>query len=350
VKRFLFILTLLLVTTAMLAAPLKVAFVFVAPIGDGGWSFMHNQGRLYLEKVFGSDIVTDFIENVPEGAEAESVFRGYAQRGYDIVFGTSFGYMDSMVKVSKSFPKTTFMHCSGYQVTDNLGTYFGRMYEPRFLSGLVAGAMTKTNIIGYVAAFPIPEVIRGINAFAMGVQYVNPQAKVHVVWSNTWFDPAREKEAAVSLLDIGADVIAQHQDSPAPQQAAQDRGVYSIGYNSDMSAFAPKAFLAAPVWNWGPYYEKVVRSVMEGTWTNAQYWGGIKDGTVDIVLSDLVPSGVAKLVMSMRTAIIKGDMHPFVGPIYDQAGNLKYAEGEIPSDGDLLSMDWFINNVVGKIQ
>ncbi|MBP8659911.1 MAG: BMP family ABC transporter substrate-binding protein [Mesotoga sp.] len=334
----------------MLAAPLKVAFVFVAPIGDGGWSFMHNQGRLYLEKVFGSDIVTDFIENVPEGAEAESVFRGYAQRGYDIVFGTSFGYMDSMVKVSKSFPKTTFMHCSGYQVTDNLGTYFGRMYEPRFLSGLVAGAMTKTNIIGYVAAFPIPEVIRGINAFAMGVQYVNPQAKVHVVWSNTWFDPAREKEAAVSLLDIGADVIAQHQDSPAPQQAAQDRGVYSIGYNSDMSAFAPKAFLAAPVWNWGPYYEKVVRSVMEGTWTNAQYWGGIKDGTVDIVLSDLVPSGVAKLVMSMRTAIIKGDMHPFVGPIYDQAGNLKYAEGEIPSDGDLLSMDWFINNVVGKIQ
>jgi basic membrane protein A len=334
----------------MLAAPLKVAFVFVAPIGDGGWSFMHNQGRLYLEKVFGSDIVTDFIENVPEGAEAESVFRGYAQRGYDIVFGTSFGYMDSMVKVSKSFPKTTFMHCSGYQVTDNLGTYFGRMYEPRFLSGLVAGAMTKTNIIGYVAAFPIPEVIRGINAFAMGVQYVNPQAKVHVVWSNTWFDPAREKEAAVSLLDIGADVIAQHQDSPAPQQAAQDRGVYSIGYNSDMSAFAPKAFLAAPVWNWGPYYEKVVRSVMEGTWTNAQYWGGIKDGTVDIVLSDLVPSGVAKLVMSMRTAIIKGDMHPFVGPIYDQAGNLKYAEGEIPSDGDHLSMDWFINNVVGKIQ
>ncbi|HQQ55261.1 MAG TPA: BMP family ABC transporter substrate-binding protein, partial [Mesotoga sp.] len=200
-KRFLLILTLLLVTTAMLAAPLRVAFIYVAPIGDGGWSFMHNQGRLYLEKVFGSDIVTDFIENVPEGAEGESVFRGYAQRGYDLVFGTSFGYMDSMVKVSKSFPKTTFMHCSGYQVTDNLGTYFGRMYEPRFLSGLVAGAMTKTNIIGYVAAFPIPEVIRGINAFAMGVQYVNPQAKVHVVWSNTWFDPAREKEAAVSLLD-----------------------------------------------------------------------------------------------------------------------------------------------------
>jgi basic membrane protein A len=210
--------------------------------------------------------------------------------------------------------------------------------------------MTKTNIIGYVAAFPIPEVIRGINAFAMGVQYVNPQAKVHVVWSNTWFDPAREKEATVSLLDIGADVIAQHQDSPAPQQAAEDRGVYSIGYNSDMSAFAPKALLAAPVGNWGPYHEKIVRSVMDGTWTNEQYWGGINDGAVDIVLSDLVPSGVVKLVMSMRNSIVKGDMHPFVGPIYDQAGSLRYAEGEIPSDGDLLSMDWFINNVVGKIQ
>lgn len=349
-KKLLFSLAILLVTLVVMAAPLKVAFIYVAPIGDGGWSFMHNKGRLHLEEVFGKDIVTDFIESVPEGSEAESVFRAYAQRGYDLVFGTSFGYMDSMVRAAKAFPKTTFMHCSGYQTSDNLGTYFGRMYEPRFLSGLVAGAMTKSNIIGYVAAYPIPEVIRGINAFALGVQYINPLAKVHVVWSNTWFDPAREKEAAVSLLDIGADVIAQHQDSPAPQQAAQERGVYSIGYNSDMSAFAPEAFLAAPVWNWGPYYEKIVRQVRDGTWKSEQYWGGIHDGTVDIFLSDLVPVGLARLVNLVRDTIIAGNFHPFEGPLYDQGGALKYGLGETPTDGELLSMNWFVKNVVGKIQ
>ncbi|CCU86265.1 Purine-binding protein BAB2_0673 [Mesotoga infera] len=348
-KIFLFF-SMILIAAALLAAPLKVAFVYVAPVGDGGWSTMHNEGRLHLERVFGDQIVTDFIESVPEGAEAEVVFRGYAQRGYDLIFGTSFGYMDSMVKVSQAFPDSTFMHCSGYMTTDNLGTYFGRMYEPRFLSGLIAGAMTKTNIIGYVAAYPIPEVIRGINAFAMGVQYVNPEAKVHVVWSNTWFDPAREKEAAESLLDIGADLITQHQDSPAAQQAAEDRGVFSIGYNSDMSAFAPNAFLAAPVWDWGPFYEYVVRNVMDGTWTNEQYWGGIKEGVVDIFVSDLVPDGVTKLVMTMREAIVQGLFHPFDGPVYDQSGALRYAEGEKPTDAELLSMDWFVNNVVGKIQ
>jgi basic membrane protein A len=254
-----------------------------------------------------------------------------------------------MVKISKSFPNTTFMHCSGYKNTDNLGAYFGRMYEPRFLSGLVAGAMTESNIIGYVAAYPIPEVIRGINAFAMGVQYVNPNAKVHVVWSNTWFDPSREKEAAVSLLDIGADVIAQHQDSPAPQQAAQEKGVYSIGNNSDMSAFAPKAFLAAPVWNWGAYYESVIQSVKDDTWTNDFYWGGIKENAVDIVLSDLTPNGVVKLVKALREDIINGVVHPFDGPVYDQEGTLKYEEGTMPSDGELLQMNWFVNNVVGNL-
>jgi basic membrane protein A len=348
-KKLLFVTAVLLLACSLMAAPTRVAFIYVAPIGDGGWSYMHNQGRLYLEESFGNDVVTGFIENVPEGAEAEGVFRGYAQRGYDIIFGTSFGYMDAMEKISKSFPDTTFMHCSGYKNTENMAAYFGRMYEPRFLSGLVAGAMTESNIIGYVAAYPIPEVIRGINAFAMGVQYVNPNAKVHVVWSNTWFDPSREKEAAVSLLDIGADVITQHQDSPAPQQAAQDRGVYSIGYNSDMSAFAPEAFLAAPVWSWGPYYERVVQSVKDGTWTNDFYWGGLKEETVDIVISELVPNGVAKLVKAMKEDIINGVVHPFDGPVYDQDGTLRYDEGEMPSDADLLSMNWFVSNVVGKI-
>jgi basic membrane protein A len=349
-KKLLFVLAILLFVASLSVAATRVAFVYVSPVGDGGYTFMHDQGRLYLEEALGEDVVVDIIESVPEGAEAESVFRGYAQRGYDIIFGTSFGYMDSMVKVSKQFPKTIFMHCSGYKTTDNMGVYFGRMYQPRFLSGLVAGAMTKSNIIGYVAAYPIPEVIRGINAFALGVSYVNPEAKIHVVWSNTWFDPTLEKDAAISLLDIGADVIAQHQDSAAPQQAAEERGVMSIGYNSDMSAFAPNAFLAAPIWAWGPYYVKAVQDVQNGTWTNEPYWGGIEDELVDIVMSDLVPDGVANLVYAMRESIIKNQFHPFQGPIYDQDGNLRYAEGEMASDEELLSMDWFVSNVVGRLQ
>ena len=349
-KKMLFVLAILLFVASLSVAATRVAFIYVSPIGDGGYTFMHDQGRLYLEEALGKDVVVDIIESVPEGAEAESVFRGYAQRGYDIIFGTSFGYMDSMVKVSKQFPKTTFMHCSGYKTTDNMGVYFGRMYQPRFLSGLVAGAMTKSNIIGYVAAYPIPEVIRGINAFALGVSYVNPEAKVHVVWSNTWFDPTLEKDAAISLLDIGADVIAQHQDSASPQQAAEERGVMSIGYNSDMSAFAPNAFLAAPIWAWGPYYVKAVQDVQNDTWSNEPYWGGIEDELVDIVMSDLVPAGVANLVHTMRESIINDQFHPFQGPVYDQDGNLRYAEGEMASDEELLSMEWFVSNVVGRLQ
>ena len=350
IKKLLVALVMLLLTTSLIVAATRVAFIYVSPIGDGAYTFMHDQGRLFLEETLGKDVVVDIIESVPESAEAESVFRGYAQRGYDIIFGTSFGYMDSMVKVSQQFPKTTFMHCSGYKATDNLGVYFGRMYEPRFLSGLVAGAMTTSNIIGYVAAYPIPEVIRGINAFALGVSYVNPAAKVHVVWSNTWFDPTLEKDAAISLLDVGADVIAQHQNSPSPQQAAEERGVLSIGYNSDMSAYAPNAFLAAPVWNWGHYYVRAVRAVQNGTWTNESYWEGIDHEIVDIVLSDLVPDGVANLVHAMRESIIKDQFHPFQGPIYDQEGTLRYAQGEFASDAELLSMDWFVSNVVGRLQ
>jgi basic membrane protein A len=350
VKKFLvFALLILVIAGLAFSAKLKVAFIYVGPIGDAGWTYAHEQGRQYIEKVFGNQIFTSFIESVPEGAESESVLRNFAARGYDIIFATSFGYMDPVIKISKMFPKTVFMHCSGYKTAPNVATYFGRMYEPRFLTGLIAGIMTKSNIIGYVAAHPIPEVIRGINAFALGVKYVNPEAKVHVVWSNTWYDPATEKEAAISLLDIGADVIAQHQDSPAPQQAAQSYGAYSIGYNSDMEAFAPKAYLGAPVWNWGPYYEKVVRDVMNGTWKSEQYWGGMADGVVDIVVSDLVPESVKNLVSVFKEAIIEGKFHPFTGPIYDQEGNLRVPAGEVLSDGELLEMDWFVDNVVGTI-
>ena len=348
-KYLLAVLLVCVMVSVVFAAPTKVAFVYVGPVGDAGWTYAHNEGRLYLEQMYGKDIETAFIESVPEGSEAEAIIRGYAQRGYDLVFTTSFGYMDPTIKIAEMFPKTTFMHCSGYKTAENVGTYFGRMYEPRFLSGLIAGAMTKSDIIGYVAAFPIPEVVRGINAFALGVKYVNPNAKVQVVWSNTWFDMGIEKEAAISLLDVGADVITQHQDSPAPQQAAEERGAYSIAYNSDMRAFAPKAFLAAPVWNWGPYYSKVVKAVKNGDWKSDQYWGGMADEVVGIVMSDLVPASTQNLVRAVKDAIVKDGFHPFAGPIYNQKGELMIKEGEVASDGMLLGMDWFVDNVVGKI-
>ncbi|AKI97428.1 BMP family ABC transporter substrate-binding protein [Kosmotoga pacifica] len=339
----------LLVSVLLTAKVLKVAYIYVGPVGDAGWTYAHDLGRQYIEKIFGNAIKTDYIESVSEGAESESVIRSYAQRGYDLIFATSFGYMDSVINVAKKYPKTIFMHCSGYKTAKNVGTYFGRIYEPDFLSGLIAGIMTKSNIVGYVAAYPIPEVVRGINAFALGIKYVNPTAKLHVIWVNSWYDPALEKEAAISLLNIGADVIAQGQDSPAAQQAAEEYGVYSIGYNSDMGNFAPKAYLGAPVWNWGPYYERVIREVMSGTWKSEQYWGGMADGIVDIDISDLVPDTVKKLVSVFKDAIIEGKFHPFSGPIYDQDGNLRIPAGDVASDEELLSMDWFVDNVVGTV-
>jgi len=348
-RRTILVIAILLASMFLSAKALKVAYVYVGPVGDAGWTYAHDLGRQYVEKIFGDAIRTDFIESVSEGAESESVIRSYAQRGYDLIFATSFGYMDSVINVAKKYPKTIFMHCSGYKTANNVGTYFGRIYEPDFLSGLIAGIMTKSNIIGYVAAYPIPEVVRGINAFALGIEYVNPAAKVHVIWVNSWYDPALEKEAAISLLNIGADVIAQGQDSPAAQQAAQEYGVYSIGYNSDMEKFAPKSYLGAPVWNWGPYYERVIKEVMAGTWKSEQYWGGMADGVVDLDISDLVPNTVKKLVSVFKEAIISETFHPFVGPLYDQEGKLRVPAGDIPSDSELLSMDWFVDNVVGTI-
>lgn len=333
------------------AKKLKVAFVYVSPIGDAGWSYAHDQGRIWIEKHLG--VETKYSEAVPEGPDAERVIREYAEQGYDIIFTTSFGYMDSTITVAKDFPNTVFMHCSGYKTAKNVGTYFGRMYQARYLSGLVAGSMTKTNKIGYVAAHPIPEVIRGINAFALGVKKVNPDAKVIVVWTGTWYDPAKEKEAAISLLDQGCDVIAQHQDSPSPQQAAEERGAYSIGYNSDMSKFAPKAHLTAPVWNWSVIYSYVVKNVRQGTWKSEEIWWGIDKGVVDLApFSKAVPEDVKKLVLEEKEKYIKGDVpeqYPFVGPIKDQSGKVIKAEGEVMTDEELLSMNFFVDNVVGEI-
>ena len=327
----------------------KVGFVYVSPIGDAGWSYAHDQGRLMVEAMEG--VTTSFVEAVPEGPDAERVMLNMARKGYDLIFATSYGYMDPMLKVAKQFPKTVFMHCSGFKTAKNMGNYFGRMYQARYLSGLVAGAMTKTNTIGYVAAFPIPEVIRGINAFTIGARAANPKVNVRVVWTKTWYDPATEKEAAKSLLDVGADVITQHQDSPSPQEAAQERGAYSVGYNSDMSKFAPKSHLVAPIWNWGPFYKKIVAKVRQGTWQSKAHWYGLEREIVGLSpMSKMVPKEVQNSVLAKKDDIASGKIKVFNGPIKDQAGKLRINKGTVASDKELLGMTWFFDGVIGTTQ
>jgi basic membrane protein A len=328
---------------------MQVGFVYVSPIGDAGWSYAHDQGRLFIDKLDG--VSTAYVESVPEGPDSERVMLNMARKNYDLIFATSFGYMDPMLKVAQKFPNQTFMHCSGFKTAKNMGNYFGRMYQARYLSGIVAGAMTKSKTIGYVAAFPIPEVIRGINAFTLGAQSVNPDAQVRVVWTKTWYDPATEKEAAKSLLDVGADVIAQHQDSPGPQEAAQEKGVYSIGYNTDMSAFAPKAHLCAPIWNWGPFYQEIVDALRNGSFEAKAYWYGMEHGIVDLSpMSDMVPADVQKMVLARKEAIASGQMKVFTGPVKDQAGKVRIAADKTPEDGALLGMDYFVQGVIGTTE
>ncbi len=332
------------------AKTVKAGFVYVSPVGDAGYSYAHDLGR---KAVDGLDFVTTaFVESVPEGADSERVIRNMARKGFDIIFTTSFGYMDPTMKVAKEFPDVHFMHCSGFQKAANVSNYFGRIYQARYLTGLVAGSMTKTNTLGYVAAYPIPEVIRGINAFTLGVREVNPDAEVRVVWTKTWYDPALEKDAAKSLLDAGCDVIAQHQDSPAPQEAAQEAGAYSVGYNSDMSSFAPKAHLTSAMWNWGPTYVKMVTETRDGTWKGDQsYWWSIKDGAVDIApMGPMVPEDVKAMVNTHRDELMTGKDTIFTGPIKNQQGEVVIAEGVTPPDGDLLGMTWFVEGVVGTTE
>ena len=331
------------------AEKLRVGFVYVGPVGDAGWTYAHDQGRKYLE-AHDPGVQTTAVESVPEGADSERVFTDLARKGYRLIIGTSFGYMDPLVKVAGEFPKVAFVHISGFKRAKNLATAFGRIEQPRYLTGLVAGSMTKSNIIGYVAAHPIPEVVRGINAFTLGVRAVNPKAAVHVVWSNTWYDPAQEKEAAESLLSVGADVLAQHQDSPAVVQAAAAKGKYAVGYNSDMSKFGPGAFLTAPVWNWGPMYVYLAKKVETGTFRGEDLWWGMNKGVVDIApLGPMVPASVKSLVASKRAAIVKGQFNEFAGPITDQTGTARVPAGGALADTDQLSMNWFIQGVVGQV-
>jgi len=328
-------------------APVKMGFVYIGPVGDGGWTFEHDKGRRYVEKELGIDTI--YKENVPEGPEVKEIMRSLIDQGCNIIVATSFGYMDYVEELSQDFPDVKFLHCSGYKSTDNMANYFGRMYEPRYLSGIVAGMKTKTDKIGYVAAFEIPEVIRGINAFTLGVRSIKPDAQVIVRWTHTWYDPAKEKAAAEALLDEGCDVIAQHQDTAGPQQAAEERGLWAIGYNSDMSKMAPKSNMTSPVWNWGLYYADQAKAVQNGTWKSSQFWGGMKDGTIQLApLTALAPEGAQAKVDAAKGQIEDGSFIIFAGPIKDQSNTLKVPKGTTMSDKEMLSMDWFIEGVVGK--
>lgn len=328
---------------------LKAAFVYVAPVGDMGWSWAQEQGRLALEEQFGDRIETAYIENVPEGPDAERVIRDFAEKDYDLVVTTSFGYMDPTATVAEEYPDTWFVHVSGYKTAENLSTIFGRIYQPRFLSGLVAGKATETNKIGYVAAFPIPEVIRGINAFTLGVRTANPEATVHVVWTNTWYGPPEEKDAAEALLDQGCDVIAQHQDTTEPQKAAADRGAVSIGYDSDMSVFVGDTVLTSPVWDWGIKYGDIVQRIMDGTYSTESYWGGLETGVVDLApLSSRVPAETVALVDEYKAKILSGEWDVFCGPIKGQGGELAVPLGTCLTDEEMLNLEWFVDGVMGE--
>lgn len=332
-------------TPAEEAKDVKVGFIYVGPIGDGGWTFAHNEGRLFLEQELG--VETMYVESVPETTQVEQEINNLIDQGANVIFATSFGYMDHVKKLSQEHPDVVFLHCSGYESTENMNNYFGKIYEPRFLSGLVAGMKTEANKIGYVAAFEIPEVIRGINAFALGVQAVNPDAVVDVRWTHTWYDPAKEKDAAISLLDDGCDVIAQHQDTAGPIQAAEERGAYAVGYNTELpDGIAPNAYMTAPVWNWGVYYKAEVEKVMNGTWTAENSWGGMDTDIVKLApLTSVAPEGAQAIVDEYTEKILSGD--------FDIFAEIETQDGEVKTgltDGDLLGMNYFVKNVIGKIE
>jgi len=329
---------------------LKVGFVYVSPVGDAGWTYQHDQGRLALEKNLGDKVETKFIESVPEGQEAERVIRDLAKSGYDLIFTTSFGYMNPTLKVAKMFPNKYFEHSTGYKTAKNVGTYMCRFYEGRYLTGIVAGKMTKSNTLGYVAAFPIPEVIRGINAFTLGAKSVNPDIKVKVIWVNSWFDPGKEREASEALITQGADVITHHTDSTAPVLTAEEKGVYAVAYHSDMSKYGPKAHLTATTHVYGDYYTKVAQSVLDKTWKSEAVWSGIKEGSIQLApINSAVPADVTALVAKTTKAIGDGSFQPFQGPVKDQSGKVVIEAGKSMSDKDLLGMNYYVEGVQGNI-
>ena len=331
-------------------APLKIAFAYIGPVGDGGWTFAHDNGRKAVEKEFGDRVATSFTESVPEGPDAERVMRDLVGQGNKLVFGTTFGYMDYMLKVAGDHKDVKFEHATGYKTAENLRTYDSRTYEGAYMAGVIAGAMTKTNTLGVVASIPIPEVIRNINSFTLGAQSVNPKIKTKVVWVNKWFDPPNETAAAQSLLNGGADVLFQNTDSSAVLQTAEKAGKYAFGWDSDMTAYGPKAHLASAIINWAPYYIKATKDALDGTWTTGQTWWGVKEGAIDIVsISDKVPAELKTKVETVKAGLKDGSFAIWKGPIVDNAGKEVLKKDEVADDKFLGGVNFFVKGVEGKV-
>jgi len=332
------------------AEPRKVAFVYVSPIGDAGWTTQHNRGREQMQAALGDKVTTSFVEKVPEGADAERVIRDLATQGSKLIFTTSFGFMNPTIKVAEEFPDVKFEHATGYKRAANVGTYNVRFYEGRYAAGVLAGRMTKTGTLGYVGAFPIPEVLQGINAYTLGARSVNPKVQVRVIWVNSWYDPGKERDAANALIGQGADILTHHTDSSAVVATAEEKGRMAIAYHSDMSKFGPKAQLAAVTHHWGDYYTKTAQSVLDGKWQPGNLWGGMKDGMIDVeAFNESLPKEVVDLVEARAAAIKAGEFHPFTGPIVTNDGKEVAAKGTVLSDEQLGSMNFYVQGVVGKV-
>jgi simple sugar transport system substrate-binding protein len=330
--------------------PLKVGFVYVSPIGDAGWTTQHDLGRKALEAKLGDKVKTSYVENVPEGADAERVIRDLAQQGNKLIFTTSFGYMNPTLKVAEEFPGVKFEHATGYKNAKNVNNYNARFYEGRYLAGMLAGKMSKSNTLGYVAAFPIPEVLQGINAFTLGARAVNPKAQVRVVWVNSWYDPGKERDAANTLLGQGADVLTHHTDSTAVVAAAEEKGKMAVAYHSNMAKFGPKAQIAAVTHHWGDYYSERAQKAIEGKWELKPIWGGIKEGMIKVEgVAESVPKETVDAMRKVEGEIRAGTFHPFTGPIKTNEGKEVLSKDTKASDEQLNTMNYYVDGVVGKV-
>jgi simple sugar transport system substrate-binding protein len=331
--------------------PLKIAFAYVGPVGDGGWTFAHDNARKALEKEFGDKIVTSFVENVPESADAERVIRDMAGQGNKLIFGTTFGYMDPMLKVAADTKGVFFEHATGYKQSENMRTYDTRTYEGAYMAGVIAGKMTKSNVLGVVASVAIPEVLRNINAFTLGAQTSNPKIKTKVVWIGEWFNPPKETEAATSLINGGADILFQNTDSPAVLKTAQEKGKRAFGWDSDMSAYAPKAHLASSAINWAPYYIKATKDVLDGTWTGGgNSWWGVKEGAIDIVsIAEDVPAETKAKIDEIKAGLKDGSFAIWKGPITDNTGKVQIKKDEVADDKFLGGLGFYVKGVEGKV-
>ena len=332
--------------------PLKIAFAYVGPVGDGGWTFAHDNARKAIEKEFGDKVKTSFVENVPESADAERVLRDMASQGNKLIFGTTFGYMEPMQKVAPDFKDVKFEHATGFKQADNMRTYDSRTYEGAYMAGIIAGKMTKSNTLGIVASIPIPEVIRNINAITLGAQSTNPKIKTKVVWVNGWFDPPKETEAATALINGGADVLFQNTDSPAVLKTAEAKGKRAFGWDSDMTAYGPKAHLASAIINWGPYYIKATKEALDGTWKGGGggVWWGVKEGAIDIVsIAADVPAETSAKVAEVKKGLADGSYNIWKGPIMDNTGKPMVAKDAVGDDKYLSGMNTYVKGVEGKV-